>query len=115
MVTLSSTESELVAFTDHLSQAIWMNNFLTSQQLSLPPIRVFQDNQSTIALVRKKYPFSSRTKHLDIRYFFVRDKEQSKCISLCYCPTESMISDLLTKPLGGNQFDLLNDAIHGRN
>ena len=45
-----------------------------------------------------------RTKHIDINYHFIRDKIIKKQLILDYCPTEEMLADLLTKPLGKTLF-----------
>jgi hypothetical protein len=99
--TRSSTEAELVALSDSISQVIWVRNYLMSQGYDLGPAVVHQDNLSTLALVRSGKPTSDRTRHINIRYFFVRDKELNGEVKLVYTPTDEMSSDGLTKPLQG--------------
>ena len=65
-----------------------------------------EDNQGTIALSRNP-KYHARTKHIDIRHHFLRDKVEKSEIELSYCPTEDMIADLLTKPLGKTRFQRL--------
>lgn len=62
------------------------------------PITVFEDNQSCIKLVEGDR-IERRSKHIDVRYFFVRDLQQKEVIKMKYCPTETMLADILTKPL----------------
>ena len=50
----------------------------------------------------------SRTKHIDIRYHYIRE---ALCDKIEYCPTERMIADLLTKPLHKGRFELLRDKM----
>jgi len=102
--TKSSTEAELVALSDSISMAIWCRNFLEEQGYIMPPASVFQDNQSTIAMVRAGRPTSDRTRHVNIRFFFVADREQAGEIAIEYLPTKDMIADILTKPLQGELF-----------
>ena len=47
---------------------------------------------------------SKRTRHINIRYFFVTDKIKSGEVAVQYCPTDEMISDFFTKPLQGSKF-----------
>ena len=59
-------------------------------------VTVFEDNQGAIAL--SKNPVNrQRSKHIDIRYHFVRDILQEGKIDIKYCPTEHMVADVLTK------------------
>ena len=60
-----------------------------------------------------KWSSGKRTKHMNIRYFFVMDKIKNKEISLKHCGTESMIADYFTKPLQGKKFIEFRDKIMG--
>ena len=55
----------------------------------------------------------NRTKHMDIRYFFVREHIKSGDIRLVYTPTKEMIADLLTKPVTGSLFAYLTALMFG--
>jgi len=61
IVTKSSTEAELVALSDSVSQSIHMRNFLIAQGYFMGPIIVYQDNMSCMALVKKGGPCSERS------------------------------------------------------
>ena len=66
---------------------------------------ILQDNQSAILMERNgKFSCSKRTKHIDMRYFFITDRIEKQEVSVEYCPTEDMIGDFFTKPLQGAQF-----------
>ena len=66
---------------------------------------MYQDNQSATLLEENGTASSgSRTRHINIRYFFVKDKVDSKEIKIKYCPSGQMVGDYLTKPLQGAQF-----------
>jgi hypothetical protein len=58
---------------------------------------IFTGNQSAIALANSEGQFHARTKHIDIRYHFIKFAIQNGTIVLLYCPTENMIADILTK------------------
>ena len=87
------------------------------QGYQVGPANIFQDNKSTIALVKKAKPASKKTRHINIRYFFIKDGVESGEIKVTYCPTEKMVADLLTKPIMGELFTklrkmLLNEWLH---
>jgi hypothetical protein len=111
IVSKSSTEAEIVAVSDGLSEVIWARNFLLGQGVRLGPAVVYQDNKSTMALIAKGRSTSSRTKHINIRYFFVKDRVESGEIVIKYAPTEDMLADLLTKPLQGELFRKLRHSL----
>ena len=54
-----------------------------------------------------------KSRHIDIRYFFVKDVLSRENIQICHYPTERMIADYLTKPSQGNQLKTLRDIIMG--
>ena len=99
LVTLSSTEAEYVALSEAMKETLWLRRLMKDFNQDIPQsITVFEDNQNCIRLLRDQRSMS-RTKHIDIKYNFVRDLYQSKDIDIQYCPSEHMIADLLTKPL----------------
>ena len=99
LVTLSTAESEYVAATYAAKEALWLRRIINEifQPLT-KPITLYSDSQSAIALT-KDGSYHARTKHIDIRYHFIRFVVQDKSISLFYCPTENMTADILTKAL----------------
>ena len=107
----SSTEAELIALSDALSQVIWTRHFLEAQGYDMGPAEVFEDNMSTIHMVRNGFPTSERTRHVNIRFFFIADRASAGEIKMSYCPTEDMIADLFTKPLQGEAFRKLRDLL----
>jgi hypothetical protein len=109
LTTRSSTEAELVGLSDSSVQVIWLRNFLIEQGYDIGPAILCQDNEATIKLAKKGRSTSARTRHIAIRYFFIKDRIQTNEISLKQLPTKEMIADILTKPLQGKQFkDLRN-------
>jgi hypothetical protein len=99
--TKSSTESELVGVNDVMPQILWTRYFLELQGYGVKESIIYQDNQSSILLLEKNSRGSSskRTRHINIRYFFVTNRVQNKEVSIEYCPTGEMIADFFTKPL----------------
>ena len=66
---------------------------------------IYQDNESTIRLSKNgKASSGKRTRHFDIKMFYVTDLIDRDELDIEYCPTEDMVADYLTKPLLGTQF-----------
>jgi hypothetical protein len=109
--TKSSSEAELVSLSDHTNQVIWVRNFLLDQGYEVEPATIYQDNQSTIAMVKNGKSNSSRTRHIAIRFYFVADRVSSKEIKIQYLKSGDMIADILTKPLQGQLFIRLRQLL----
>ena len=67
------------------------------------PIVLFEDNQSAICISKnaKNHP---RTKHIDIKFHYIRDLIAANKVKLIYCSTEHMLADIFTKPLPADRF-----------
>jgi hypothetical protein len=100
--TRSSTEAELVGTSDQIPRPIHTRNYLSAQGYDMGPAKVNQDNLSSMALVKAGRPTSDRTRHINIRYFWIADRVESGEISLEFCPTHAMLADGLSKPLQGS-------------
>ena len=99
MVALSTTEAEYVAAVEAAKEIIWMRQFMG--ELGYPPSTsstLLMDNQSAIS-VSKNPEHHGRMKHLDLRWFWLRDTVDSGLIKPSFIPTEDMAADMLTKPL----------------
>ena len=75
-------------------------------------ITVHQDNQSGMKLMNNGESISNKSKHMRVRYFYVKEKIDESIIELNYTPTNLMIADLLTKPLFGKQFETFVKQIY---
>lgn len=107
IVSLSTAEAEYVALCTAAQEAVWLRRLLEELgQEQVTPTLINEDNQGTIAMA--KNPVShARTKHIDIKYHFVRNAVHDNIIELNYCRTENMVADALTKPLARGRFELL--------
>jgi hypothetical protein len=65
-------------------------------------------------LLKKGRSTSKRSRHIDIRYFWLADREKNGEILIQYEPTEDMLADVLTKPLQGARFIALRDRLLGK-
>ena len=99
VVALSTTEAEYVATTHAAQEALWLRSFLSELSEDLTkPTTLYSNNQSSITLA-KDDQFHARTKHIDIRFHFIRWIISDGKMSLQYCPTEDMTADIFTKAL----------------
>jgi hypothetical protein len=111
--TKSSTEAELVAVSDQCSMVIHARSFLCAQGSSPSPIPVYQDNMSTLNLIKRGTSTSDHTRHISIRTFWISDRIQTNELIFQHLPTADMIADILTKPLQGKQLTKLRTLILG--
>ena len=108
----SSTESELIGVHDVMPQVVWTRHFLEAQGYGIKESIIYQDNQSAMLLEKNGRASSSkRTRHINIRYFFVKDRVSSKEVDIQYCPTGEMIADFFTKPLQGTPFRKFREQV----
>lgn len=112
LVSQSSCEAELIALAEGVNIITWFRHFLEAQGFKLKPTVVQQDNQSTI-LLAKQGKLSQRTRHVNIRFFAVKEKIDNGKILIVYTPTEEMAGDFFTKPLQGSLFVKLRNKIMG--
>jgi hypothetical protein len=104
-VATSSTESEYMAQFAATQEAMWLRELLKGLNYLEPgPTTIYQDNQGAIALARNPV-YHSRTKHIDIKYHFIREQLEIECIELCFVGTENMKADMMTKDLPRIKFD----------
>ena len=99
LVKLSTMEAEYVTATHTAKEAIWLHCLVADLFGSVDtPTTLFCDSQSAIALAHDGH-YHARTKHIDIRYHFIRYIIEEGKIKLVYCPTNDMTADTLTKAL----------------
>jgi len=111
--TTSSTEAELVGVAKGIRQSLWAANFLTLQGYPRQPVRIYQDNMSTIKLIEKGRSTSELTRHIDLGFFWLHDLLGRELITIEYCPTTQMVADFLSKPLQGALFQKMRDKLMG--
>ena len=98
--TLSTTEAEFVSAVSAGQEIVWLRNLLSELGYSFPgPSTLFVDNQSAIAVANNP-EHHGRMKHLDLRFYWLRDVVELGLIQVKHLRTDSMPADLLTKQLG---------------
>jgi len=109
---ISSCESEYMNLTPAVQQGLWLRKLVANLELEQQgAIIVQEDNKSAIALANDSGRFRKRTKHINVKYHFMRQHIDSGEISLQFCPTKDMLADIYTKPLQGLPFARLRDAV----
>ena len=101
LTTKSSTESELVGMYTGIPPIEYARAYMEERGYNQMATTIAQDNQSTIRLAEKGSGNHNRTKHINLRYFYITELIDNGKVQLQYQPTKNMLSDLLTKPLNG--------------
>jgi hypothetical protein len=90
---------------DKSSDVLWTRHFLEAQGYPISYYIIYQDKMSTFSLAKNgRISSSKRTKHINVKCFFVKHYFDSAEINFCFCPTEQMWANILTKPLQGVKF-----------
>ena len=110
----SSTETEVIGVDDFMPAICWTRYFMEAQGCVVKDNVLKQDNKSSILLEKNgKKSSGKRTKHINIRYFFVADRASKGEVTIDWCPTGDMVGDYATKPLQGALFKRFRDLIMG--
>ena len=110
-VSLSSSEAEYISLSESCKEFLWLRSIYHDMTGVSLNAKVKEDNQSVISMV-KDCNSINRTKHIDVRYHFVRDLADSKTISLEYCESKQMLADVMTKALPINAFKIHRDNLN---
>ncbi|KAJ9545350.1 hypothetical protein OSB04_025057 [Centaurea solstitialis] len=105
-VSTSTSEAEYVAAGICCAQVLWLRNQLQDYDIQLSKIPIYCDNTSAIAIANNPV-LHSKTKHIEVRYHFIRDHVMNGDIELHFVPTEYQLADLFTKPLDVTRFNML--------
>lgn len=95
-IALSTTEAEYMAMTSAIQEALWLKQLANEVHYQIKNINIFCDNQGAIKLAESD-AFRPRTKHIDIKYHFIRKYIEDSIINIKYISTEDMLADNLTK------------------
>jgi hypothetical protein len=112
----SSTHAEMVGVSDYLPTTIWVTHFMTAQGYPPKTNVLEQDNESAIKLeVNGRTSAGAKSRHLNIRYFWIKENLDDFKIKVRHCRTLKMLADFFTKPLQGALFRIFRDIILGKN
>src|SRR3954465_15369184 len=104
MIASSTLEAEYIAATTVVQNAVWLRSLLISLEVvpsAVDPVTLHSDSMSAIDY-SKDSKFHGRTKHIEIKYHFVRNKKGE--VQLSYMPTGDMVANPFTKPLAVDLF-----------
>jgi hypothetical protein len=110
-VAKSSTEAELVALSDHAGRGIHCGTSSPVKDTGVVPVIIYQDNLSCMAIMARGGPTSERSRHINIRYFWLCERIKLGEVTLVYRATDLMYANVLTKPFQGKQFATERDGI----
>ncbi|GKD89916.1 retrovirus-related pol polyprotein from transposon TNT 1-94 [Tanacetum coccineum] len=105
-VAISSTEAEYIALSGCCAQVLWMRSQLTDYGFGFNKIPMYCDNKSAIALCCNNVQHS-RSKHIDIRFHFIKEHVENGVIELYFVNTEYQLADIFTKALGRERIEFL--------
>ncbi|GJT47543.1 hypothetical protein Tco_0956258 [Tanacetum coccineum] len=108
IVANSTTEAEYVAATNCYEQVLWIQNQMLDYRFNFINTKIYIDNESTICIV-KNLVFHSKTKHIEIRYHFIRDSYEKKLIQVIKIHTDQNVADLLTKAFDASRVKTAKD------
>ena len=111
-VALSTAEAEYIIAGHCCAQLLWMRQTLTDYDYKLSKVPLLCDNESAIRMADNPVEHS-RTKHIDIRYHFLRDNQQRwGDIEIAYVNTKNQLADIFTKPLDEKTFSKLRNELN---
>ncbi|KAJ9539003.1 LOW QUALITY PROTEIN: hypothetical protein OSB04_031736 [Centaurea solstitialis] len=105
-VSTSSAKAEYVAAASCCSQVLWMKTQLLDYGYKLKRVPIYCDSESAIAITSNPVQHS-KTKHIDIRYHFIKDNVEKGNIEMFFVQTDYQLADLFTKPLDEKRFNFL--------
>lgn len=109
IVSLSSTEAEFIAAAESVKEVLYLKGLL-EEILGNVRVVLNVDNNSAICII-KHGTFNKRSKHIDVRYHFIHEVYEKKLFEVKYCPSESQLADILTKPLLPVKFQRLSTKL----
>jgi hypothetical protein len=113
LVSRSSTEAEMIAQHALLEDIELPRRLLADLGYPQSATPVFQDNKSAIHLAHYGPGATGHSKHMDVRFFYSKQKIEDGTIAIHHVPTADMVADILTKPLVGEQFQRLRARLLG--
>ena len=111
VVALSTAEAEYISLCNAATEAIWLRQLFRDLGFTQNKSTIiYEDNQSSIAIANDG-KFQSRTKHIDIKFHFVKDVVARNLLDIVYCKSKHMKADVLTKSLPRNKFESLRNFL----
>jgi hypothetical protein len=110
-VALSTAEAEYIALSVAVREAVWLRKLLTDLfDHEMDSTIIHCDNQSCVKLSENPV-FHDKSKHIEIKYHYIRDMVQRKAVHVQYLPTHEQIADIFTKPLARTKFEYFRERL----
>lgn len=111
IVAQSTAEAEFIAATAAANQVLWLKKIMCDlHEEQKHNTEIFVDNQAAIAISNNPV-FHGKTKHFNIKLYYLREIQQNGEVTLVYCKSEDQQADLFTKPLSVSKFEFLRQRI----
>lgn len=112
-VALSTAEAEFIAASEACRELVWLRRLIRTldgkYRDEIPTFYV--DNQSAVELIKNPV-YHKRTKHIDLRYHYIRHKYEKNKFKVEYICSENQLADLFTKALPKNRFEFLRSKLN---
>jgi hypothetical protein len=110
-VALFTAEAEYIVAGHFCAQLLWMRQTLRDYGYKLSKVSLLCDNESAIRMADNLVEHN-RTKHIDIRYHFLRDHQQRGDIEIAYVTIKEQLANIITKPLDEKTFSKLRNELN---
>ena len=107
---LSTAEAEYISLSGCCAQVLWMKTQLTDYVFFYDKIPIYCDSQSAIAISCNSVQHS-RTKHIAVRYHFIKEHVEKRTVELYFVKTDYQITDFFTKALPTERFEYLRQLL----
>jgi hypothetical protein len=107
---LSTTDAEFYAASEGAREAVWLKALLTELNVKVGQIPIHCDSRCAISIIEDPENHQ-RVKHIDVKYFFVREQQQIGTILMSSISTHDQLSDMFTKPLGRTDFEKFRERM----
>ncbi|GJY46307.1 hypothetical protein Tco_0435370 [Tanacetum coccineum] len=108
---ISSIEAEYIVLSRCCAQILWMQSQLTDYGFTFNKIPLYCDNKTAIALCCNNVQHS-RAKHIDVRYYFIKEQVDNGIVELYFVRTEYQMANIFTKPLPRERFNFLSKSLN---
>ena len=112
LIALSSTEAEFYCLAEACRELLWIKAFLSEINVAIPIGKIYQDNTTTISMADVD-GLSERSKHIDVKFHFVKRLRKNGIAEFVYSQTENMVPDIFTKDLADAPFESHSVSVLG--
>ena len=113
LIALSSTEAEYYCLAEACRELMWIKAFLKEIEVEISIGKIFQDNTTTIAMAGVE-GLSERSKHIDVKFHFVKRLVKDKLVECQHIATDEMVADIFTKDLADTSFEAHSESVLGQ-